>query len=36
MNYRSRLENIKEQPDANRIITKERASLQNRITALQE
>ena len=36
MNYRSRMENIKEQPDANRIITKERASLQNRIAALQE
>jgi hypothetical protein len=36
MNYRSRLENIKEQPDAGRIITKERASLQNRITDLQE
>ena len=36
MNYRSRLENMKELPDANRIITKERASLQNRISALQE
>lgn len=36
MNYRSRLENIKEQPDANRIITKERSSLQTHITALQE
>ena len=36
MNYRSRMENIKEQPDANRIITKERSSLQTHITALQE
>lgn len=36
MNYRSRLENIKEQPDANRIITKERSSLKTHITALQE
>ena len=36
MNYRTRLENIKEQPDAHRIITKERASLQTRVSALQE
>ncbi|MEI6747927.1 MAG: DUF349 domain-containing protein [Bacteroidales bacterium] len=36
MNYRSRMESIKEQPDAGRIITKEKNSLQTRITGLQE
>jgi hypothetical protein len=36
MNYRSRMESIKEQPDAGRIITKEKNSLQNRIAGLQE
>jgi hypothetical protein len=36
MNYRSRMETIKEQPDAGRIITKEKNSLQTRITGLQE
>jgi hypothetical protein len=36
MNYRSRMETIKEQPDAGRIITKEKNNLQTRITSLQE
>jgi hypothetical protein len=36
MNYRSRMETIREQPDAGRIITREKNTLQNRITELQE
>ena len=36
MNYRSRMEAVKEQPDAGRIITKEKNNLQTRITSLQE
>jgi len=35
-NYRNRFENIKEQPDAHRIINKERNSLQTRIDELKE
>ncbi len=35
-NYRNRFENIKEQPDAHRIINKERNSLQIRIDELKE
>jgi len=35
-NYRNRFDNIKEQPDAHRIINKERSSLQSRIDELKE
>jgi hypothetical protein len=35
-NYRNRFENIKEQPDAHRIINKERNTLQTRIDDLKE
>jgi hypothetical protein len=36
MNYKSRFENIKEQPDAVRIINRERLSLQTRIDEMKE
>jgi len=36
MNYKSRFENIKEQPDAVRIINRERISLQTRIDEMKE
>lgn len=36
MNYKSRFENIKEQPDAARIINRERISLQTRIDEMKE
>ncbi|NVO20432.1 MAG: DUF349 domain-containing protein [Bacteroidetes bacterium] len=35
-NYRNRFENVREQPDAHRIINKERNSLQSRIDELKE
>lgn len=36
MNYRSRLDSMKEMPDANRIINRERSSLQQKIDELKE
>jgi len=36
MNYRSRLENVKDQPDASRIINRERTGLQSKIESLKE
>ncbi|HPT02401.1 MAG TPA: DUF349 domain-containing protein [Bacteroidales bacterium] len=36
MNYKSRFENIREQPDASRIINRERMSLQTRIDEMKE
>jgi hypothetical protein len=35
-NYKSKLESLKEQPEANRIISRERASLQNKMDELKE
>lgn len=36
MNYRSRFENVKDQPDAGRIINRERTGLQSKIDSLKE
>ena len=36
MNYRSRFENVKDQPDAGRIINRERSGLQTKIDSLKE
>jgi hypothetical protein len=36
MNYRSRYENVKDQPDAGRIINRERTGLQSKIDSLKE
>ena len=36
MNYRSRFENVKDQPDAGRIINRERTGLQTKIDSLKE
>ncbi len=36
MNYRSRFENVKDQPDAGRIINRERSGLQSKIDSLKE
>jgi hypothetical protein len=35
-NYRSRFENVKDQPDASRIINRERTGLQSKIDSLKE
>jgi len=36
MNYRSRFENVKDQPDAGRIINRERSGIQSKIDSLKE